>query len=288
METPSDFQREIEELIIANRTEIDKKVLDDDKFKYRIGVTKNMMLRKEQFTNDFLALIATRTIYPDPTYQNGRLFEMIAFMMRKHTGLYRKYEPVNRLYFLFLANIYCNSNEYLETYPWVPILLSIFEQTGVTGEFIMDSKQYNELFDDCHVKGKIKADLDFAYVYDPIDKSHKPDPRYKNLSNTTIEHVSKSVIPSIGWLLLPPCKYGNTCYRQANKEHSSHFSHHPSVAGPSVAGPSQSGKMKRSRQSNVVGPYGGRSTYKKRKSKSNGRKSKRRNKKTRKHYIKRK
>lgn len=290
MPTPDDlkkFKGEIEQLIIENKTDIDKKVLVDNNYNYRIGVKKYMMRQKEKFTDDFLKLIAAQIIYPDPTNQNGRLFEMIAFMLRKHSGIYRKYEPVNRLYFLLLANIYCNSIYYMETYPWVPALLSIFEQSGVTGEFRMGSEQYNELFDDCHIKGKIKADLDFAYVYDPSDKTHKPDPRYKNLSNTTIEHVSKSAIPAAGWFLLQPCKYGNACY-QTNKEHLSRFSHHTSAAGPSSAGPSAagpsaagpSGKIKKTYHSHRNHePYGG---------KKRTRRKYRRNTKKRRKTIKRK
>ena len=262
-----DFEDAVIALIERNTTVIDKAVLKNDKFTYPKYVNSYMMNKnKKYFTDNFLKLIDTQFSKPYPVKETdadqrkkNAMFEMITFKMIRFSGLYRNYIPAERLYFLFLANIYCNSRFYFEKYPWLSQLLSIFEQTGLTGEFILNRDEYRELFGKCHDENKIKAELDFAMVYDPLDNKHKPDTNLKNLSNTTLERASKSHVPANGLFRLVPCIHGSACY-QRNTKHLSSFSHpnvvdpileedvdeELNIAGPSVAGPSvsQSGKMK--------------------------------------------
>ncbi len=237
-----DFEDAVIALIENKRTYIDEAVLENEKFTYPKHVKYSTMTEKKEFTDEFLKLIDSQFSKPYPVQETdaerrkkNAMFEMITFKMINHSGLYRNYIPANRLYFLFLANIYCNSLFYFEKYPWLPQLLSIFEQTGLTGEFILDRRDYRELFSKCHDEKKIKAELDFAMVYDPLDNKHKPDTNLKNLSNTTLERASKSHVPANGLFRLRPCIHGMACY-QRNPAHLSSFSH-PSVVNPSVVDP---------------------------------------------------
>jgi len=315
MASSYEFEDTIIKLIKKHRTKLDEKVLEKEKerkkFKYWSEnpdenpiVHRSRMTAKKEFTDDFLALIDSET-HPEThtnPLSNSALFTMITYKMIEHAGLYANYAVADRLYFLFLANVYCNSLFYLEKYPWLPQLLSVFEQTGLTGEFNLTREQYREFFAKCHEHKQIKTDLDFAIVYDPLDNTHKPTPNLKTLSNTTLENAFKSDIPATGSFLLPQCIYGSECYRH-DPVHLSKYAH-PSVAGPSAAGPSAAGPSvapSRKRKHESREPHeshskkhGGtkRRGTKRRGTKRRGTKrrdTKRRGyKKTRKHYIKRK
>jgi hypothetical protein len=60
------------------------------------------------------------------------------------------YSPVNRLYFLFLVNLYCNYQNYVKDYTWLDThFLFLCDQIGLTGVFAIKQKLYNELCGDC-------------------------------------------------------------------------------------------------------------------------------------------
>ena len=60
------------------------------------------------------------------------------------------YSPVNRLYFLFLVNLYCNYQNYVKEYTWLgDYFLFLCDQIGLTGVFAIKQNLYNELFGDC-------------------------------------------------------------------------------------------------------------------------------------------
>ena len=60
------------------------------------------------------------------------------------------YSPVNRLYFLFLVNLYCNYQNYVKDYEWLDShFLFLCDQIGLTGIFAINKNLYNELCGDC-------------------------------------------------------------------------------------------------------------------------------------------
>ena len=60
------------------------------------------------------------------------------------------YSPVNRLYFLFLVNLYCNYQNYVKEYTWLgDYFLFLCDQIGLTGVFAIKQKLYNELCGNC-------------------------------------------------------------------------------------------------------------------------------------------
>lgn len=79
----------------------------------------------------------------------------------------------NSLYFLYLANLYCNHAEYAAKYPWLKSpFLSLCEQNNLTGVFGIDNRLYMELFGQCSEENKPSG-------YEILDG-------YFRLSNTAI------------------------------------------------------------------------------------------------------
>ena len=86
----------------------------------------------------------------------------------------------NSLYFLFLANLYCNHAEYIDKYPWLHgeqdktgvDFLFMCDQENLTGTFAIDKHLYMELFGSCPEENKPSG-------YEILDG-------YFRLSNTAI------------------------------------------------------------------------------------------------------
>jgi hypothetical protein len=225
-------------LIIENITDVDKKRYHT----FPIGVTKQNRLDNAYFTDTFLNLINTeRDKYPG--LNELSFYSRIGNILKSYNPEPRTlmdpldiYKPANRIQFLFLANVYCNSKNYFAEYNWLPQLLMSFEEAGLTGEFNIDNKLYNELFGDCHAAGTIKSDLPFSMIWDPNTQTHIPDLQNKNLSNTSLaEGVAKSDEQPVGMPMTqkrkrdssedkPKCKYGDKCY-QTNSKHLTAYSH---------------------------------------------------------------
>jgi hypothetical protein len=55
----------------------------------------------------------------------------------------------NSLYFIFLANLYCNYKDYAEKYIWLDGFLSICDQENLTGIFAIDKHLYKNIFNGC-------------------------------------------------------------------------------------------------------------------------------------------
>ena len=165
------LMKDIEVVVSANLTDIDKGKSDTG------PVTKENMNERKDFTEKFLELINEIIIVSELENNLEKyIFEPITYICRR-LGMaddYSKYTPINRLYFLFLANLYCDSKIYFEQYIWLPSFLFIFEQLGVTGLFAIAKNEYNTLFKDC--PNKINYRLD--------EINNKPI-----VSNTTLNQI---------------------------------------------------------------------------------------------------
>jgi hypothetical protein len=187
----------IEELVSANLTEIDKG-------KPATGpVTKENMNERSAFTKEFLELINEMIIVSELTDNLEKyIYQPVTYICRR-LGMaddYSQYTPINRLYFLFLANLYCESKIYFERYIWLPSFLFVFEQLGVTGLFAIAKNEYNTLFKDC--PNKINYRLD--------EINNKPI-----VSNTTLKGIVEKTM----------CKYYDKGCTQKGHSHRSSFLH---------------------------------------------------------------
>ena len=200
-----DIPEGIYNVVARNLTDIDKRNYLKYGGTFISGVTKADMVNRADFTDNFLHLIDNET-----KIQKGnllRFFSFIAQFLMKLDPETRDldkpdhiYAPANRLYFLFLANVYCNSKKYFARYDWLVQLLSIFEQTSLTGEFKIDEHLYKDLFEDCHTSGGIKSDLPFFQKWDPKTNEHINDYTIKSLSNSSLASVvALSSEPAVGW-----------------------------------------------------------------------------------------
>ena len=66
--------------------------------------------------------------------------------------------PVNRLYFLFLVSLYCNYNDLIVNYGWLPDLLIQLDEISHSGEFAINNELYKKLFPNCEYHGGFKID----------------------------------------------------------------------------------------------------------------------------------
>ena len=194
-------------------TDVDRRTYLPNKFpafEYDpVGITSP---HSKEITDKFLKLIDTDTT--DIKKNKGNIllyYQGIAYFLMKldpetvdlQNTTTHPFAPANRLYFILLANIYCYSKEYFENYPWLTQLLSIFEQTGLTGEFKLTETAYNELFAE-RGHGKrptIKSDLPFfVKKMHILTKAPIYDYNYKSLSNSSIASVvGVSSAPPLGW-----------------------------------------------------------------------------------------
>jgi hypothetical protein len=225
------LMKNIEELVSANLTDIDKGKPPT------VPVTKKNMNDREEFTEIFLELINEIIVVSELKDNLEKyIFEPITYICR---GLgmaddYSKYTPINRLYFLFLANLYCKSKIYFERYVWLPKFLFIFEQLGVTGLFAIAKNEYNTLFKDC--PNKINYRLD--------EINNKPI-----VSNTTLNQIVEKTM----------CKYYDKGCTQKSHQHRSSYLH---------PDPLHSVRKSQSMKS-VHKPHGGKKTRKRSKHKRN-------------------
>ena len=218
------LMKDIEELVSANLTDIDKG-------KSPTGpVTKNNMNERKEFTDNFLELINEIIIVSELEKNlENYIFEPVTYICRR-LGMaddYSKYTPINRLYFLFLANLYCDSKIYFERYIWLPSFLFVFEQLGVTGLFAIAKNEYNTLFRDCPNKINYKLD----------EINNKPI-----VSNTTLKGIVEKTM----------CKYYDKGCTQKSHQHRSSYLH---------PDPLHSVRKSKSMKS-VHNPRGGNKTYK--------------------------
>jgi hypothetical protein len=229
-----DQEEEIEKLMIDIEELVNNNLTDIDKGKPETGrVTKENMNERKEFTEKFLELINEIIIVSELTNNLEKyIFEPITYICRK-LGMaddYLKYTPINRLYFLFLANLYCDSKIYFERYIWLPSFLFIFEQLGVTGLFAIAKNEYNTLFKDC--PNKINYRLD--------EINNKPI-----VSNTTLNQIVEKTM----------CRYYDKGCTQKGHSHRSSFLH---------PDPLHSVRKSKSMKS-VHKPHGGKKTRKRNK-----------------------
>jgi hypothetical protein len=145
-------------LILTNLT-------NDDKIKKqgKIAIYRDMNF-KRKFTNELLQFIADIIIEHKNAgkdkdhykwiYSNIiSIFRIIAFRDQYETLPNHYHEPRNNLYFLFIANLYCNFKVYLDkTYHgirgsiFIPDFLFGLDEGNVTGVFYITEAQYAALF----------------------------------------------------------------------------------------------------------------------------------------------
>jgi hypothetical protein len=198
-------RKKLIDLIESNLTEYDKGR------KNKAKVTHREMNYKRKFTNDFLQLIANIInehsnagkgendyiwIYANIT----SIFNIIAFR-DQYEGITR-YAPLNNLYFLFLCNLYCNFNYYLNKRyygisgtgirgsDFIHQFLFMFEQSGVTGMFYISEEQYAELFE--NKDGK----YDCNPIEGTIEKTTVDGKPMYQLSNSALIQGAKNYIES--------------------------------------------------------------------------------------------
>jgi hypothetical protein len=237
----SDNRIKLINLIQSNLTEYDKGRKDKAKAK----ATFREMNYKRKFTNDFLQLIANIIIENKDAgktendyiwiYANiTSIFNIIAY--RSQYENITRYDPLNNLYFLFLANLYCNFKYYLNKKyygissanipgtDFIHQFLFMFEQSGVTGMFYMTEEQYAELFDN----------KDKKYECDPLIGTIEKNGNMYELSNSSLIQGAKKYIeenPSSRMTIGPSRKRvsktpydrttshrGGTKYRKKNKK----------------------------------------------------------------------
>jgi hypothetical protein len=222
---------ELEKLIKANLTGIDKKIYADSTYipspqsDPEYEVTKEIIDNNDRnFTRVFLKMV-------DEIYKSSKpklksrdigsyLFTPIKNIFYENAGHYQRYEPINRLYFLFLCNLYCNSLEYYTSYLWLAELLFIFEQLGLTGIFYINKYLFGKLFSNC--PKKIEGRMD-----------EEPG-RGVALCNSSLNKLAEERKERIARLVLAKkerrkkeeqkntCRYGDTCERR-NAEHREQF-----------------------------------------------------------------
>ena len=165
--------------------------------------TREDINAKKKFTDDFLELVNDyietyiELEKNDKNYYDG-IFIPITNLFKRLAGNYgQEYKASNRLYFLFLANVYCHSNEYYPKYKWLKELLEMFEGLGLTGLFDISPPDYIKLFNGCNK------------LHVPLHTESRVIKDKTIISNTTIvELIKNSDI----------CRFGDNCTR-LNVEH---------------------------------------------------------------------
>lgn len=168
------------------------------------------------------------------------------------------YSPVNRLYFLFLVNLYCNYKIYHKKYDWLETFLFLCDQIGLTGIFAINEKLYMELCGKCDKNSRggyeignghfllsnSSIKVNFEAMTDTEQKTQrdrmstfmttarrmqtKTDKAFKS-KKTRHNTLSKSVVAaaaaSAAATVREPCIHGVNCFRTKNTAHTSKFSH---------------------------------------------------------------
>jgi len=251
-------EKEINAAPEPNRTDVDNtKIKFTDLFLKYINEIVEPLKNDGNKERDTIAYIISGLFVP--------LNKPSSFLTRDfptNNPLYPKatyYSPVNRLYFLFLINLYCNYQTYVKEYTWLgDYFLFLCDQIGLTGIFAINEKLYMELCGDCDENSRGNYEIGNGYFLlsnssirtdlkdiPPTDQKTQRDrmstfmttarriqiktnkafkskkTRHNTLSKSVVAAAAASAAPTVR----EPCIHGVNCFRTKNTAHTSKFSH---------------------------------------------------------------